>query len=109
MSSCCPFGYGDDANMHGLFGSFFSRVSDIDIKGVSEPFQKILNKEEVTKEEVKQTNQETRDGLHKVASKIADAAADASEIGMDDTPEEKKAKVTFYVKVHHPLNVSLVG
>ena len=78
---------------------FTSNTSKISLKNITKPMQKIIDREEVSKEEIQQINQEMKHGINKTAQDVAGEAYKTAEIHANDTPEEKKSKITFYEKI----------
>ena len=93
-----------DVEMKGLHEKIFSNTSDIDVEDITKPMEKMLNKEEVSEEDVEQCNQDTEKSIKQTAQKFVDAAVEGTKVHVNDSPEEKKAKVTYFVKVKQLLN-----
>ena len=98
--SCLPF----DEFIKKINDKFSSKTSKIDLKNITKPMQKMLNKEEVSKEDVEQCNQDTEGGIKQVTQEFADAAVECTKVSVNDSPEEKKAKVTYFVKIKQFLS-----
>ena len=92
------FMFGEDGTQ-GLYEDFLSNTSDANLEDIAKPMKRILSKEEVSEEEIQQFNKEMKDIIDTTAQNFADKAFETSKIRVDDTAEEKKSKVGFYVRI----------